>query len=300
LLKSAASGTNKRRFYNAMEEHVTWLKVEGSKFVEHVCSLCTEVKPIPNSKKQSEQHTHAHHIEVMRATVTNGITIGFWCCSVSELQLKSLDPQTNKTYCDNPLKKVKHQYCPSHHNAFRNIFQEREHKGARDGGTSRPPKKVLISQSHGYSVRHDSSTEDILQEWIKEVFPKKMPQVIFYDNACGLYSHIQGNCNDAYHFRNTLLPVDAFHICSHKESHTTCRLNNYPHLFPYLKQSEMVNSWFGQFDPMCQNMSQIKYEFFLEGMILLHNSCLAKNLSRRSNVLFLGNTEYTKSPLNRH
>lgn len=45
-----------------------------------------------------------------------------------------------------------------------------------------------------------------------EVFPKEMPQVIFYDNACNLYAHIRVNEKDRHHFRNTLLPVDAFHM----------------------------------------------------------------------------------------
>jgi hypothetical protein len=59
------------------------------------------------------------------------------------------------------------------------------------------------------------------QDFIREVFPQEMPQVIFYDNACGLYSHIRTNPEDLYAFCNTLLPVDAFRIKSHKESHTT-------------------------------------------------------------------------------
>ena len=93
-----------------------------------------------------------------------------------------------------------------------------------------------------------------------------MPQVIFYDNACGLYSHIRNSEKDRKKFERTLLPVDAFHIKSHKLTHTACRTNNDTNLFPELKviispdgkwkwkfnssAAEIVNAWFGCFDPI--------------------------------------------------
>jgi hypothetical protein len=135
-----------------------------------------------------------------------------------------------------------------------------------------------------------------------------MPQVLFYDNACGLYSHIQTNPDDRKAFRNTLLPVDAFHIKSHKLSHTTCRLNNDPNLFPELKRdgkwkfnssaAEIVNAWFGRFASICRNMTQVKYNFFLDEMIRLHNVRLIEKLKSRG-VSFCGNINYfaTKKPI---
>lgn len=163
----------------------------------------------------------------MRACVTDGITMGFWTCSASELQLKTLDPNSTATHCEQPLDKVNHRYCPAHHLSLGNMcpaqpcvapiepghktcanpehrdahdkfkerntsmfglprrfnrpnthlqmdpsvllsaetgevalseeellyaeVQEREHEGARDGGTSKPPKKVLISRCRSHN-----------------------------------------------------------------------------------------------------------------------------------------------------
>ncbi|EGG11194.1 uncharacterized protein MELLADRAFT_70900 [Melampsora larici-populina 98AG31] len=135
-----------------------------------------------------------------------------------------------------------------------------------------------------------------------------MPQVIFYDNACNLHLHIQTSTEDAYAFRNTVLPVNAFHIKSHKDTHTSCCANNHPNLFPQLKRSdgswrfnssaaEIVNAWFCRFDSMCRNMHQVKYNFFLDEMIRLHNVRTCAKLSSCSNVDFIGNIRYkTESP----
>jgi hypothetical protein len=141
-----------------------------------------------------------------------------------------------------------------------------------------------------------------------------MPQVIFYDNACGLYAHIQTSPEDSKRFLRTLLPVDAFHIKSHKITHTACRMNNNPNLFPELKvitspngtwkwkfnssAAEIVNAWFGRFDPMCRGMHPIKYAFVLEEFIRVHNERLVERLGKRPNVHFCLNVEYTSVPFN--
>ncbi|EGG01519.1 uncharacterized protein MELLADRAFT_72949 [Melampsora larici-populina 98AG31] len=133
-----------------------------------------------------------------------------------------------------------------------------------------------------------------------------MPEIIFYDNACGLYSHIRSNPIDADKFKNTMLPVDTFHIKSHKESHTTCRLNNDPHLFPELKKpdgawrfnasaAEITKAWFGRFDAMCRNMGHVRYNFFLDEMIRLHNNRLLEKLEARANVSFIGHFDMSRS-----
>lgn len=50
----------------------------------------------------------------MRAAVTDGITLGYWCCSVSETQLRAFDPDTTSNYCEERLNKVTDRYCPTH------------------------------------------------------------------------------------------------------------------------------------------------------------------------------------------
>lgn len=387
-LKSDAHGTDDQRFYAAMEEHLEWVRIEGTYHSSHVCSVCTEVTPIPNTDEA----------KIMRAVVTDGVTLGYWCCSASEAQLRALDPNSTANHCDQYLARVIDRYCPAHTRLLKNIcpaqpcvnkvvagkptcsdpeheaaylefkeqntslfglprrmkrpnthirldpsvlispntgevnitdeylmnseVQEREHESARDGGESQPTKKPLLSRKRTHNEQlvvspcgmvlarktfYKSESLPKVKEFIYEVFPDEMPQVIFYDNACGLYQHIATNPTDVHRFQNTLLPVDVFHMKSHKTTHTSCQINNDPNLFPELKKAtgnggwkwkfnssaaEMVNAWFGRFDPICRNMHAIKYQFFLEEMIRLHNNRLHNLLCKRNNVEFCGNIDY--------
>lgn len=56
----------------------------------------------------------------MRAIVTDGITIGYWRCSASDAQLKTLNPP-EKGPCPTPLHKFSDRYCPAHSRNFYNM-----------------------------------------------------------------------------------------------------------------------------------------------------------------------------------
>lgn len=134
-------------------------------------------------------------------------------------------------------------------------------------------------------------------------FWHNMPQCLFYDNNCHLYSHIQTSLSDRHLCRGTIFPINPFHFRSHAESHTTCRLNNNPNLFPKLKEdgrwafnasaAELTNMWFGNFDSMVQNMHSTRYHFFLNEMVNLRNQWLAGQLHKRPGVSFFGNVRYS-------
>lgn len=379
-LKSDATGSDDRRYFKAMLQHAEWLKHEGTEYSSHVCSICTEV--------DMENST------VMRAMVTDGITVGHWRCSASAQQLQSLDPTSTATHCEQHLDKVTHRFCPEHHLLLHNICEaqpcvapaiagtktcgdikhkaayrdfkdktksffglprrfnrpnthirsdpselistetgevalsaedlmyadvdNRKHEAGRNGGEGSDGKKINLSRNRTHNEQlmvapcgvvvarktfYKSESVPQVKEFIKETFPKEMPQVIYYDNACNLYAHIRTSAEDRETFRNTLLPVDAFHMKTHKESHKTCRINNDPNKFPELKRpngawkfnasiAEIVNVWFGRFDSMCRGMHPVKYNFFLDEMIRLHNSRLCEKLRQRTNVQFLGSAEF--------
>lgn len=73
-LKSNASGTDDRRFSNAMKQHTAWVKEEGSKYAGHVCSVCTEVEDVPNSDKQTGQILPSSTINEIACRLTNTIS----------------------------------------------------------------------------------------------------------------------------------------------------------------------------------------------------------------------------------
>ena len=57
-----------------------------------------------------------------------------------------------------------------------------------------------------------------------------MPNIIFYDNNCGLYQHLIAEGDDLY--QRVGLPVDVFHWdCKYKKSDIKCTVHCNPHNF---------------------------------------------------------------------
>jgi len=87
--------------------------------------------------------------------------------------------------------------------------------------------------------------------------------------------------------------VDAFH---HKTKHKAsdrfcqerCNMKAYPELLDeegkyYFNSSiaEQTNVWFGGFHNMCREMTPVRYDFFLDEVILRRNCATVINLSRQ-------------------
>lgn len=54
---------------------------------------------------------------MLRALVTDGVTVGRWCCSATRKQLAelaNLPPDSQIAPCYRPLRKVNDRYCPEH------------------------------------------------------------------------------------------------------------------------------------------------------------------------------------------
>jgi hypothetical protein len=93
------------------------------------------------------------------------------------------------------------------------------------------------------------------------------------------------------------MPIDVFHFkCKHKEEDEYCMKNCNPWGFEYLLYkdkdgkdcwwfntsiAEQTNAWFGEFHPICREMGEVFYEFFLNQMILLHNEAKRKQLEKQ-------------------
>jgi hypothetical protein len=129
------------------------------------------------------------------------------------------------------------------------------------------------------------------QEMVKRTFciVGQMPNHIFFDNNCNLKRLVK----DDPDFANVGLPVDVFHFkCKHSTSDTFCQENCNPMLFPELigedgtgwffnsSIAEQTNVWLVGFHAICREMSAIKYDFFLDEMILRRNQLTKEKLEK--------------------
>ena len=87
-------------------------------------------------------------------------------------------------------------------------------------------------------------------------------------------------------------PVDVFHATTkHKATDTFCQMHCNPATFPELRSAtgkkewifnssaaEQTNVWFGKFLPVVREMGVVRYNFFLDEMIAMHNEERIKKL----------------------
>jgi hypothetical protein len=109
-----------------------------------------------------------------------------------------------------------------------------------------------------------------------------MLNIIFYDNNCGLFRHLVGDGDDLY--KTVGLPVDVFHWdCKHKKSDIECSVHCNPHNFPDLlgpdgkmwlfnsSIAEQTNVWLGGYHAILWEIRVVKFDFFLDEMIMRKN-----------------------------
>src|ERR1700722_3264328 len=102
--------------------------------------------------------------------------------------------------------------------------------------------------------------------------PGSMPDIVIYDNGCGVYSHLRQIGNDL--IERVGFPVNVFHFKSkHTGTNTTCEEHCNPAHFPELLQDDgktwrfnssickQTNVWVGGFHAIMQEMGQDKYDF---------------------------------------
>ncbi|KAG2098691.1 uncharacterized protein F5147DRAFT_777536 [Suillus discolor] len=161
-------------------------------------------------------------------------------------------------------------------------------------GRNRTHCEVLIVAPCG--IIHDRQTfyraEGVgsVAAFIKEAFPDRLtrPSHIFYDNNCNLAQHVK----DDPFFNDISLSVDVFHFnCKHSEKDIFCQENCNPIAFPeltvddgkwYFNSSvcEQTNSWFGKFNAITRGMKPIKFDFYLDEVILCRNRLTLEKLKR--------------------
>ncbi|EGG09347.1 uncharacterized protein MELLADRAFT_95777 [Melampsora larici-populina 98AG31] len=102
------SGLDRVRDNEAKKECTSWIAAEGTAHKNHACSLCMCITYNEEDNKHS----------VVRAVVTNGLTISHWRCSASASQLEMLAKDFGHPAPDGPCRRtldtVRNCYCSFH------------------------------------------------------------------------------------------------------------------------------------------------------------------------------------------
>ncbi|KAJ7212741.1 hypothetical protein C8J57DRAFT_1604047 [Mycena rebaudengoi] len=140
---------------------------------------------------------------------------------------------------------------------------------------------VIISRATFFGSEGLTGINTFFKATFPPNFPGSLPSYIFYDNNCQFYRHLLAS-NDHY-FDGVGLPVDVWHFkCKHKEGDNFCQTHCNPARFRELigvdgkwvfnsSAAEQSNAWFGKFQNVVQEMRVLRYNFFLDEMIAIHN-----------------------------
>ncbi|KAF7305379.1 hypothetical protein HMN09_00790100 [Mycena chlorophos] len=113
----------------------------------------------------------------------------------------------------------------------------------------------------------------------------RKPDIFVYDTNCNAKQQVEAHKNTHWRwFQDVGLPVDVFHFLhKHGVGHTFCQEWCNPAKFPELMNedrtkwwfntsiAEQNNVWLGGYHSMCREMGAVKYNFFLNEMVRLHN-----------------------------
>ncbi|EGG12705.1 uncharacterized protein MELLADRAFT_86949 [Melampsora larici-populina 98AG31] len=106
MMSVSDSGGSQHRFRDPKMTVLMWTELEGSPYIDHMCSECTEILEDPNVPGGGL---------AICAIAMDGITIGHPRCSATKEQLVFLNPlDTNPPPCTVMLETPKDRYCPLH------------------------------------------------------------------------------------------------------------------------------------------------------------------------------------------
>ncbi|POW08997.1 hypothetical protein PSTT_07138 [Puccinia striiformis] len=117
VLMVPSTGLDRVRYNEAKQQCSSWIAAEGTAHKNHSCGLCTCIT------YSEENNNHS----VVRAVVTDGLTIGHWRCSASAAQLENLAKESGQPAPDGPCRRtldtVRNQYCSFHQPFLEGICQ---------------------------------------------------------------------------------------------------------------------------------------------------------------------------------
>ncbi|KAJ7131748.1 hypothetical protein C8R43DRAFT_895691 [Mycena crocata] len=147
---------------------------------------------------------------------------------------------------------------------------------------------IIISRATLFGSESVTGTKVFLKATFPPEYPGSKPSYVFYDNNCSLLKHLRSSGD--HYFDDVGLPVDVFHFkCKHSEGDVFCQTHCNPARFRELigadgkwvfnsSAAEQANVWFGKYQNIVQDMAVLKYNFYLDEMIAIHNEQLATQL----------------------
>lgn len=148
---------------------------------------------------------------------------------------------------------------------------------------------VLVRDNVFYLLTNLFTFPQILLKQLYSLCRARKPEHIIYDSNCNALREV-ASCDITF-FKDISMCVDAFH---HKTKHHTsdtfcqeqCNMKAYPELMDgqggfYFNSSitEQTNVWFGAFHNICREMTTVKYDFFLDEMIIRRNRYIVATLA---------------------
>ncbi|KAJ7574078.1 hypothetical protein C8J56DRAFT_1065320 [Mycena floridula] len=147
------------------------------------------------------------------------------------------------------------------------------------------PCGVILARSTFFGAEAVSNVLLFIKNTFSVPGAHKLEHLIF-DTNCDAKQQVDAHPDTdiGRWFQDVGMCVDVFHFLNkHKVTHTFCQENCNPAMYPELlgddkknwffntSVSEQINVWLGKFQPICREMNVVKYNFFLDEMIRLHN-----------------------------
>ncbi|KAI0042629.1 hypothetical protein FA95DRAFT_1635974 [Auriscalpium vulgare] len=156
------------------------------------------------------------------------------------------------------------------------------------------PCGVILARATFYGAEAVSNVL-LMVHALFQIAGAQKPDIMLYDAGCVAQKEILANQEDPIirWFLEMGLPVDVFH---HDTKHTItdvlcqkyCNPANFPELMTpdgkwYFNSSaaEQTNVWLGGYQAICREMLPVKYNFFLDEMIMRRNEVIVERLRKR-------------------
>ncbi|KAJ7078210.1 hypothetical protein C8R44DRAFT_896024 [Mycena epipterygia] len=271
----------------------------------HICDLCCYIY------KEDGDYFY------LRSTVTDGLTMGHYCCSVfnfptptdsrSSLRLPASQLETDATGAD-LLPAAFDIEDPWELNTVRPDLPDNDDEELEYScdGKSTKGNRVLRArfgrkQTHneqlccfscgviaGRATFFGSEAPNGVRKFWMKLVPTKasIPGVLWHDNNCSIVKMLR-NDTDEYlrnYFEDVVLPVDVFHFKSkHKETDLDCGANCNPYLWPELRTED--GKW--RFNSSAAEQTNAWFGGFhsiVREMPVERNHTLVKDLQKRRKV----------------
>ncbi|KAK7016189.1 hypothetical protein VNI00_018973 [Paramarasmius palmivorus] len=302
------------RFKAAMERQNRRIVEEGQEEIAHACNKCMRVTENDDGtfgKKVEDKYYERGgasfilqerycHTNASVVAPTNSVSTSIDNVMVTDLQeefsvgedgdVRMMDPATSSSVGQavDGLDECGAKKSEQGNQVLKAIFSQQQ---THNEQIAVCPCGVIVGRTTFHGTEAVSNIDLLEQLFLKALcnipgFQK--PEGFIYDCACDLHQQHQG---DPW-YNNVALCVDVFHFLNkHKVTHKHCQENCNPATYPKLMTddktgwffntsiAEQTNLWLGGYQAICRELGAIKFNFFLDEMIRLHNAEIVRQLA---------------------